>query len=352
LSAETETTGRARLLVSTAREMIEHDAGPGHPERPERLRALWRSLEEEPVTSTQWSTPSPASREQCARVHVDAYLDLLLSTRGKRVRFDADTATSPGSVDAAFLAAGAAVEAATAATRRTHELALALVRPPGHHAEAARAMGFCLLNNVAIAAEVAVRELGIERVLIVDWDVHQGNGTQHYFEERSDVLFWSCHRGGDFYPGTGRLTEMGKGAGIGFTVNAPVPAGAGDALSGAVHERVLGPIADAFAPQLVLVSAGFDAHRHDPLGGLGLSDDGFAHLGALVRRIADRHAGGRLALVLEGGYDLVGLVGGLRAALIGALGGRVPAPPPLSAREEELVSALRKAHAAHWPVLA
>ena len=342
---------RAPLLVSTAKELIDHDAGAGHPERPERLRALWRSLEEEPLAGTDWSQPQPATRDQCARVHGPSYLDLLERVRGQRVRFDPDTAASAGSVAAALLAAGAAIEVTRAALSGTHELGVALVRPPGHHAEAERAMGFCLLNSIAIAAEAALAGRAIERVLIVDWDVHHGNGTQHHFEERADVLFWSSHRGGGFYPGTGRLPETGRGAGLGFTVNAPMPAGAGDALIGALHQEILWPIAESFEPQLVLVSAGFDAHRRDPLGGLEVTDRGFAYLGSIARRIADRFASGRLAFVLEGGYDLVGLVGGLRASIAGALGEEVTPPPPPSGRERELLSALRAAHATHWPAL-
>jgi acetoin utilization deacetylase AcuC-like enzyme len=344
---------RHRLLISTAEELVEHDPGAGHPERPERLVALRRSLDDDPVTSTEWSRPEPASVERCERVHLPEYLELLEGVRGRSVHLDVDTATSPRSVEAAYLAAGAAVEATEAALAGTHELAVALVRPPGHHAEPDRAMGFCLLNNVAIAAEAAIQEHGLERVLIVDWDVHHGNGTQAVFESRGEVLFWSSHQGGGFYPGTGSLYDNGAGDGIGHTINAPLPAGAGDGLFAALYEQVLAPIARAYRPQLVLVSAGYDSHRRDPLGGLAVTDDGFARLGALVRRLADDTAGGRLALVLEGGYDLLGLVGGLRASLEGALGLREPGPaPPLGPREQTSLDTILEAHAAHWPVLA
>ncbi|HVS14177.1 MAG TPA: histone deacetylase [Thermoanaerobaculia bacterium] len=342
-----------RLLIATAGEMVEHDPGSGHPERPERLVALRRSFEEDPVTSTEWVAPGPASPERCERVHLPEYLEQLEGVRGRSVHLDVDTATSPRSVEAAYLAAGAAVQATEAALAGSHELAVALVRPPGHHAEPDRAMGFCLLNNVAIAAEVAIREHGLERVLIVDWDVHHGNGTQTTFESRGEVLFWSSHRGGGFYPGTGSLYDNGAGDGVGHTVNAPLPAGAGDGLFAALYEQVLAPIARAYRPQLVLVSAGYDSHRRDPLGGLAVTDDGFARLGALVRRLADDTAEGRLALVLEGGYDLAGLVGGLRASVEGALGLRQPAPaPPLNPVEHKLLDVILEAHAAHWPVLA
>jgi acetoin utilization deacetylase AcuC-like enzyme len=217
--------------------------------------------------------------------------------------FDPDTWASPGSVEAAYLAAGAALDAVTEVVSGHYRHAWALVRPPGHHAEADVAMGFCLFNNVAIAAAHARAELGKKRVLVVDWDVHHGNGTQHSFYERDDVLYFSVHRY-PFFPGTGAVGESGQGAGEGYTINVPLSMGLGDAEFVAACQELLVPVADAFQPDLVLVSAGFDGHVDDPLGGMMVTDDGYAAMAAIVRGIAQRHAQGQVVLLLEGGYDL------------------------------------------------
>jgi acetoin utilization deacetylase AcuC-like enzyme len=217
-------------------------------------------------------------------------------------------------------------------------------------------MGFCLINNVAVAAAHARAACGRERVLIVDWDVHHGNGTQHCFESDPSVLYFSTHRF-PFYPGTGDVGETGRGAGAGFTVNVPLPAGCNDADLEAVFRRLLVPIAGAFAPDLVLVSAGFDAHARDPLGDMSLTDAGFARLCAIVAALADRHAGGRLVLVLEGGYDLAALAAGV-AACVDVMGGAVPppaaAPAAPRAAAERVIERVAAAHraaaaAAHSP---
>lgn len=245
----------------------------------------------------------------------------------------------------------AAIDAVDAVIAGDQRNAVALARPPGHHAEPDRAMGFCVLSNVAIAAARAA-ERGVERILVVDWDVHHGNGTERAFEERRDVLFLSSHHGYGFYPGSGDLDDSGKGAGRGFTVNAPLAGGGGDSLYFELYCRLLVPIADAFAPQLILVSAGFDAHVRDPLGGMRMTEAGFAALTALVQELADRHTGGRVAVVLEGGYDLEGLAGGVRACLE-VLGGK-PAPPipPPNAQELREVDAICDFHCSFWPTVA
>jgi acetoin utilization deacetylase AcuC-like enzyme len=232
--------------------------------------------------------------------------------------------------------------------------AFALVRPPGHHARPDAAMGFCLLNNVAIAAEHAVREGGCRRVLVLDPDVHHGNGTQEAFWERDDVLYVSTHRF-PFYPGTGAPEETGAGAGSGFTVNLPLSAGAGDADLLHLHERVVAPIVREWEPDLILVSAGFDTWRDDPLGGLSVGEEGFRALFALYRSWADACCPGRLAFVLEGGYDPAGLVAGVRAALEAAAGpggspSGVGGAPSDSATAT--ASRVRHLHAARWRSLA
>jgi len=292
--------------------MLEHDPGPFHPEKPERLRAVVERLQQERLSSVSWAEPKLAPRECVERIHARRYIEHLESLRGQQTRLDADTAVSRGSLAAAYLAAGAAVDAVEAVVSGKGSNAFALVRPPGHHAEKDRAMGFCLFNNVAVAVEHAVSALGLERVLIVDWDVHHGNGSQHAFEARRDVLYFSTHQY-PFYPGTGAASQTGTQEGQGFTINAPLPAGMGDADYAAVFERILVPVADAYEPQLVLVSAGFDPHRNDPLGGMAVTEKGFAFMCGLAKGIADRHAQGHLVLVLEGGYDLKGLAGSAAA---------------------------------------
>jgi len=285
--------------------MLGHQPGAGHPERSERLRAAHAALSG--LQGVTWREVSPASRSAVLAVHSEAYLVQLEACRGRRVRLDADTVTSPGSVEAAFLAAGAAIGAVDAIMEGEDRRAFALVRPPGHHAERERAMGFCLLNNIAIAAAHACTAHGLERVLVVDWDVHHGNGTQHIFEERSDVFFYSSHRGDGFYPGTGAASERGLGDGLGYTLNWPLRPGDGDAaLLEGIHHGLL-PAVEAYSPQLVLVSAGFDAHVSDPLGGLAVTEAGFAGATERLIALAERFAEGRIAMVLEGGYDLDGL---------------------------------------------
>lgn len=329
--------------------MIEHDPGRGHPERPDRLRAITEKLRARPIPGTHLVAPSPVPLEVVLRVHAPEYVQRVSAMRGKRASFDADTHTSPESVDAAFLAAGAAVEAVEAVLDGRARNAFAFVRPPGHHAEPGRAMGFCLLNNVAIAAEHALVRPEIERVLVVDWDVHHGNGTQAMFYGRRDVLVFSAHQF-PFYPGTGALEEHGTDEGEGYTINVPLPAGCTNADYRRMLADLLVPAATRFRPDLVLVSAGFDAHRLDPLGGMNLTEEGFADMCATVKAIADEHAKGRLVLVLEGGYDLEGLSKSVHACIDVMAGAAAPggsdAPSPIGE------PALRRAvehYRQYWP---
>ncbi|HEY0133483.1 MAG TPA: histone deacetylase, partial [Nannocystis sp.] len=271
----------ATLLISEDA-MLAHDQGRGHPESPARLQAILARLRGRPVAGTRWQAPQPATRARIARVHTPAYIDFVDEVRGQTIHIDEDVAMAPGSTDASYLAAGAAVDAVTAVMQGAADNAFALVRPPGHHAEVDRAMGFCVFANVAIAAEHARQELGAQRVLIVDWDVHHGNGTQHVFETRDDVLVFNAHQW-PFYPGTGGLHEQGRGAGVGYTINAPLPAGMGDGDYASLFRELLRPVAEIFKPDLVLVSAGFDAHRDDPLGGMTVTAEGFAGLCGVVR---------------------------------------------------------------------
>ena len=286
------------LLISSPR-FQEHTTPPGHPERPERAEAFDRIAAAWRERGGRVVEPRPATREELLRVHDEAYVSSIDAVDGRAAMLDADTFTSPESVEIARLAAGAAIQAAEHALD-TGETAFALVRPPGHHAERDKAMGFCLFNNVAVAAAAAVAR-GLSRVAVVDIDVHHGNGTQWTFYGDPHVFYMSMHEF-PLYPGTGAADETGTGAGRGFTLNLPLPAGARDAD----YERACRVMADAldrFSPQLLLVSAGFDAHADDPLASMRVSTEGYARVVEILKAAA-RRAGCPMALVTEGGYDL------------------------------------------------
>jgi acetoin utilization deacetylase AcuC-like enzyme len=341
------TAAAAPTLVYSDPLFLQHDPGRGHPESALRLRAITEDFAARPVPGVLMAVPRPATDEEILAVHSRAHLDSLGRTAGRTVQLDADTVASPGSFAAARLAAGAAVAAVEAVFSRAARNAFVWARPPGHHAEQAAAMGFCLLNNVAIAAEAA-RRLGAERVMILDWDVHHGNGTQHLFEDRRDVLYASSHQY-PFYPGTGAPEEIGVGEGAGFTVNCALPAGQDDGDFGAVFHDLFLPIAQAFRPDLVIVSAGFDAHARDPLGEMRATERGFAAMATALRQLADSCCDGRLVLVLEGGYDLVALAGSARACLEVMTGGRDEFPSG-GDRARSALAASRAALRRHWPL--
>ena len=258
-------------------------------------------------------------------MHDDAYLDSLdRALAGGWGQLDPDTFHSPGSRDAVLHAAGGAARLSRALMEGDARRGLALLRPPGHHAEADRAMGFCLINNVAVAAEAALLA-GAERVAIVDWDVHHGNGTQHVFEERDDVLFISLHQW-PFYPGTGSAEEIGRGAGRGRTANVPLPAGCGDAVYADAFRRIVLPLVRAHRPDLILVSAGFDAHRADPLAAMEVSADAYGAMTSALVAEADAIGHGRVGFVLEGGYDLAALEASVAMTARAAVGARLDLP--------------------------
>lgn len=283
---------------------VRHRPPGPHPERPERLLAARDGLRAAGLEQRGTLLPvRPAREEELGRVHTAGFLaDMSRDLPGKSGWLDPDTYFGPESWDAALAACGAAVDLATGVLDGRFHRGLALIRPPGHHAEADRAMGFCLFNNAAVAA-AAARARGAARVAVLDWDVHHGNGTQHIFQADPSVMYLSVHQY-PFYPGTGAPTEVGDGAGRGATINVGLPAGAGDAEMLDAFDRVFVPALVGFRPDLLLVSAGFDAHRADPLAGLRVSDAGYRAMAERLCGVADLVAGGRLVALLEGGYDL------------------------------------------------
>jgi len=286
-------------------ECLAHRNGPGHPERPERVTAIRDHLEACGLLSRLLVVePSPCPVDRLTRVHRPAYVEAIRQAcAGAPAQLDPDTAVSVGSWDAALLSAGGALAACDAVVSGRASAAFVATRPPGHHAEADRAMGFCLFNNVAVAARYLQDEHRLGRIFILDWDVHHGNGTQHLFEEDDTVFYFSVHQF-PFYPWTGAANEQGRGRGRGFTRNVPLPAGSGDARYLEVFRGVLVPALERFGPEAILISCGFDAHRADPLAGMNLTEAGYGAMTELVREAAERLCGGRIVSLLEGGYDL------------------------------------------------
>ncbi len=287
----------------------EHVTGPGHPERPERCDAVTKALREAGLLpSLDRIGARPATEEEIGVCHTRAYIELVKReiAAGASELSTGDTNVGPRSLEVALRAAGGVLNAVDAVISQKARNAFCAIRPPGHHARPAQAMGFCIFNNVAIAARYAQRKHQVEKVLIADWDVHHGNGTQDIFYADGSVFFFSTHQS-PWYPFTGRADETGEGKGAGCTMNCPFPAGSGrEEIVGAFRRKLI-PAAQNFRPDLVLISAGFDSRVDDPLGRFTLSDEDFAELTAIMLEIADKHAGGRLVSVLEGGYNLSGL---------------------------------------------
>ena len=298
------------LTIFTSPRFADHLTPPGHPERVERFEVMQVVASEFRRRGGTVVEPRRVTDEEITRVHVPEHLSLIRETAGRATMLDPDTFTSPDTYDVACIAAGAAVTAVDHVLEGTGKRGLAMVRPPGHHAERNRAMGFCFFNNIAIAAAHA-RARGLGRVAIVDYDVHHGNGTQWTFYEDPSVLFISSHQF-PYYPGTGAADEIGKAAGSGFTINLPLAAGATDADFEAAYSRIAFPILQQFRPELILISAGFDAYMDDPLGGMRLTASYFGRLTAGIAAIADDCCSGRVVAVTEGGYDLKGLADSLR----------------------------------------
>jgi acetoin utilization deacetylase AcuC-like enzyme len=332
---------------------LRHDASfahdiPGHPERPERIRALEAEMARRDWFGAALLEAPKVDRELLQSIHPARYvlgLEELCAAGGGFL--DADTAAVPETFEAALRAAGGAVALVDGLLGGTARVGVSALRPPGHHAEPARAMGFCFFGNVAAAARRAIATHGLSRVLILDWDVHHGNGTETIFEADPDVLFVSIHEW-PLYPGTGPASFLGSGAGEGWTVNLPVPGGSGDAVYRSLVAHVVAPLVLSWEPQLVLVSAGFDAHRADPLASCTVTEAGYAGMTATLRAACDA-VGAPLGLVLEGGYDLGALAGSMAALMPVLVDDSTPDPGTVE-RHPLTEDAVRRLES-YWPGL-
>ncbi len=338
-----------------------HDPGEGHPESAERMGAVARAIASPKLApKLEIVSPKPAEKEHILLVHWERLYDEVMATRGKeRTYLDSDTIASSATADVAHLAVGAVLTGidrvmtagpvARAGEGRL-ENAFAFPRPPGHHAKPDKAMGFCFFNNVAVGAMYALKRYQMHRILIIDFDVHHGNGTQKAFYTSPEVLYLSTHQS-PHYPGTGGIQETGKDEGEGYTLNIPMPAGMGDREYLRVFRDVLVPVGREYKPELVLVSAGFDAHRADPLGGMELSSAGYGAITAEILLLAQEVCGGRAVFVLEGGYDLRALEESIGYVLGVMSGGPREEPADPGAAAEELVNELRAVHGEYWTSL-
>jgi acetoin utilization deacetylase AcuC-like enzyme len=329
---------------------LEHDTG-GHVENASRLREVMGLLEREGVLGRLVALqPRPATPDELAQVHTREYIAHIESAAHRGGGWlDADTVMSSASYNAALYAAGGAIVAVESVLGGETDSAFALVRPPGHHATAQQAMGFCLFNNIAIAARYALNHPSVERVLIVDFDVHHGNGTQDAFYADPKVLYFSTHQS-PLYPGTGNISETGAGEGEGTNINVPLPPGCGDEEYGRAFEEILAPAAQRFQPQLILVSAGYDAHWAEALALMRATVSGYAHMVSTLKGLAQRLCSGRLVFSLEGGYHLPALAASVRATLEVLLGSQDIAdplgqpPPGGSQGADEILRRVKEAH--------
>ncbi len=315
---------------------LEHQPGFGHPESPERLRVIYEALDKGKIAE-HFVFPGfdPVSQELLQLNHAPVMVDRVASTQGKGHDYlDADTQTSARSYEAACLAAGALVDGIVRIDSGELDNAFCLVRPPGHHAEQGGSAGFCLFNNVAIAARWAMRELGMQRILIFDWDLHHGNGTQHSFYDTDKVLYVSSHLY-PYYPGTGAFPEMGKGNGEGFTLNIPLPGGEGDMEFARIVNELVVPITRAYQPELILISCGFDVSDGDPLGTMRVSPAGFAWMTRQLIAVAEEVCRGKVLVTLEGGYDLAAMRDGSLAVLAELCGEKLDCGYPINLSAEK-----------------
>ncbi len=316
---------------------IEHDMGPYHPESPERLISIYEMLDTPEMAGKFESIPTrDATKNEILRVHNESYYDIIEQTKGARVQLDPDTSTSPLSFQAAIKAAGGTINAVEAVYNGAVNNAFVACRPPGHHAEANRSMGFCIFNNIAIGAEFALRELGLKRVAIIDWDLHHGNGTQNSFFGSDKLLYAGTHRY-PFFPGSGDWGESGWGKGEGKTLNIPLSPGYGDGDYCQIYNRIIKPAILEFEPALLLVSVGYDIHHLDPLGGMLVTPEGFNGILHTLMEAAETVCKGKIVLVLEGGYNVEGETRSVKSNL--NLMGKEP-----EERKDVLINAERPDH--------
>ena len=342
-----------------SREFLKHDTGEGHPESGRRLVAAVAALKRSGLArGVRLVRPEPISMERLLCVHEESLVERVRRACEGGQPLDSDTVASRDSFNVALLAAGGAVKAGGLVARGRLRNAFCLIRPPGHHATRREAMGFCLFNNAAILASYLVREGGFRRVMVVDWDVHHGNGTQEIFYEDPRVLYFSVHQDGrTIYPGTGHIDEVGAGEGEGFNVNLPLPPGVGDDVYLEALSSIIHPIADSFKPEFIVASIGFDAHFADQLGNLRLTSMGYYEVARLIVELAERHCAGRLVAVLEGGYSLKYMP----RCFVNTMAAFMGAPPPYKARRttsddatrsyvEGLLSRVRRVLSRYWPL--
>lgn len=329
-----------------------HDMGAYHPESPARLETVYSMIDDEGLNTLLTTIePREATKEEITAVHTADYFDQVAhtATRGRMIALDPDTTACPETFQAAKLAAGGLLLLVDAVHEGSLDNGFALVRPPGHHAESDRAMGFCIFNNVSVAAQHLIDHYGLERILIVDWDLHHGNATQHQFYNSSQVLYFSTHQY-PYYPGTGAFEDTGVRSGEGYTVNVPLSPGAGDFEYFKIFRDVLQPLAREFKPQFILVSAGFDTYFQDPLGSMQVTPEGYGRLTRQLLDTADEVCGGRLAITLEGGYALDGMRDGTKMVLQ-ELSGKNTTPllsddqPTMDA----VIKRVKEVHREKWP---
>jgi acetoin utilization deacetylase AcuC-like enzyme len=335
---------------------LQHITGDSHPESHHRLEVIYDMLQDEDMQGTfKELSPRAATQEELQLNHSLDYIDQVAATAGRSVcSLDPDTTTSPLSWEAAQKAAGGVLVGVDAVMRGEVENCFALVRPPGHHAEKSRGMGFCLFNNIAIGADYARQKYDLERILIVDWDLHHGNGTQNAFYQDPHVLFFSTHQY-PYYPGSGSISEKGEKEGQGLTVNVPLPGGQGDQDFGEIYQELLQPIVSDFKPQLILVSAGYDIYFQDPLGAMDVTPEGFATLASLIRALAHSFCQGKVVVTLEGGYHLKGLRDSVKATLKELAGDSIlngtKRAGKLSGTTKRIIDEVKGVHKAFWPSL-
>ncbi len=318
---------------------LQHDPGYGHPESPDRLKVIYDKLDNDKKLNNNFIIPSfnPADYKTLNLIHNQETIKAAEKTAGKTFEvLDQDTITSSASYDAAKYAAGAVIKGIDMLCSNDADNGFALVRPPGHHAERDKSMGFCIFNNIAIGAKYAIKQKGIKKILIVDLDVHHGNGTQHSFYETNKILFISPHQY-PFYPGTGSLEEVGSGLGEGYTLNIPMSSGMGDVDYAAVIKEIIIPVARQYKPELILVSSGFDIHIQDPIGAMEVTAQGIGYMMRKLVNLAEELCGGKILVTLEGGYNLDGQVEGAFAVMSELLGESIECGYPSNLQDEKYI---------------